>query len=255
MGARAVTATHAPVELSAPPAVRAAGLRKAFGYREALKGVDLEIPASGCFVVFGPNGAGKSTLLRIISTRMRPSAGSLEVLGLDAMRSGDRVRAGMGVVFHDTFLRSDLTLEENLLFYGQLYGLRTAACRERADALAIRFGLGARRFDPVRTFSQGMAKRAALIRSLLHDPRLWLLDEPFSGLDPAGCALLEEVIAEERSGGRTIIMVTHDVEIGLRLCDDGVAVVDGTIQARGRNALLDYVRSARAAGPAGSVGG
>jgi heme exporter protein A len=249
-----VTSTSVPVEVSAAPAVRAAGLRKVFGYREALKGVDLEIPGSGCFVIFGPNGAGKSTFLRMISTRMRPTAGRLEVLGLDAARGGDRIRSRMGVVFHDTFLRGDLTLEENLHFYGQLYGLKAAACRERADALAIRFGLGARRFDPVRTFSQGMAKRAALIRSLLHDPRLWLLDEPFSGLDPAGCALLEEVIAEERSGGRAIIMITHDVEIGLRLADDGAAVVDGMIRARGREALAGYVRSARAAGTAGSPG-
>ncbi len=249
-----MTATQAAVPVYAPPVVRAEGLRKLFGYREALKGVDLEIPASGCFVIFGPNGAGKSTLLRIISTRMRPTSGRLEVLGRDAVRQAPRVRSSLGVVFHDTFLRGDLTLDENLRFYGELYGLRGSACRDRADALAVRFGLGARRFDPVRTFSQGMAKRSTLIRSLLHDPRLWILDEPFSGLDPAGCALLEEVIAEERAGGRAIIMVTHDVEVGLRLADDGAAVVDGTIRGRGRKALLEYIASARGEEPAAGGG-
>jgi len=229
-----------------------AGLRKRFGHREALRGIDLEIPAQGCFVLFGPNGAGKSTLLRIISTRMRPTAGRLEVLGQDAVRRGDRVRPLLGAVFHDSFLRGDLTLEENLRFYGELYGISRGILEDRIVGMAERWGLGPRLQDPVRTFSQGMTKRATLIRSLLHDPRVWILDEPFSGLDPAGSALLARVIQEERSGGRAIILVTHDVEMGLRLCDDGAVITGGSVTARGRAQTEAFVRS-MAAGEKGAA--
>jgi ABC-type multidrug transport system ATPase subunit len=240
-----VTAAPPAAPPSAAPAVRAAGLSKRFGYREALRGVDLEIPASGCFAIFGPNGAGKSTLLRIIATRMRPTAGRAEILGLDVLREGARARAALGVVFHDTFLRGDLTLDENLRLHADLFGLRPADARERADRLVARLGLAARLHDPTRTFSQGMARRATIARSLLHGPRVWILDEPFSGLDPEGCAVLEGIIGEEKAAGRAVVLVTHDVEIGLRLADDGAAIEGGRVVARGRQGLADFVGGAR----------
>jgi ABC-type multidrug transport system ATPase subunit len=239
----------------ASPAVRAAGIEKRFGLRPALRGIDIEVPSSGCFVLFGPNGAGKSTLLRIISTRMRPAAGRLEVLGLDAAREGEKVRARLGVVFHDTFLRGDLTLDENLRFHADLHGLAPRAARERADALVLRLGLAPRLHDRVRGFSQGMARRATIVRSLLHDPRVWLLDEPFAGLDPRGCEVLEEVIGEERAAGRAVVIVTHDIEIGLRLADDGAAIEDGRVVARGRKGLEEYAAGKAAGGPGATAGG
>jgi ABC-type multidrug transport system ATPase subunit len=229
------------------PAVRATGLKKRFGYREALRGVDLEVPNAGCFAVFGPNGAGKSTLLKILCTRMRPSSGQLSILGLDALRSAGALRPSIGVVLHESFLRPDLTLEENLSFYAGLYGLPRSTAAERADALIHRFGLTPRATDLLRTFSQGMVKRAALIRSLLHDPRLWILDEPFAGLDPAGCALLEEVIAEERAARRSIVLVTHDTEAGLRLCDDCLLISGGAVAARGRREVEEHLSRGRRA--------
>ena len=153
------------------PAVRAEGLCKRFGHHAAVRGIDLEIPGSGCFVIFGPNGAGKSTLLRLISTRMRPSAGRLWVLGLEPGREGSRVRALLGAVFHETFLRGDLTLEENLRLHAGLHGLSPGHAEARSRALLSRLGLESRRRDPVRTFSQGLARRATLARSLLHEDR------------------------------------------------------------------------------------
>jgi len=229
----------APAPAVRAPAVRVAGLKKRFGYREVLRGIDIEIPEASCFAVFGHNGAGKSTLLRIIATYQRPTAGKVEVLGLDPAREGAQVRAALGVVFHDHFLRGDLSLEENLRFYGDLYGLDGAAL-SRANGLIERMGLGGRKRDLVRTFSQGMAKRATLIRSLLHDPRVWLLDEPFSGLDPSGSALLGEMILDAKRAGRTVVLVTHDVEIGLRLADDSVALRDGMVAARGKAAVEEH---------------
>jgi ABC-type multidrug transport system ATPase subunit len=212
-------------------------ITKRFGYREVLRGVDLEIPPGSTFAIFGPNGAGKSTFLKILSTRMKPSSGRFEVLGRNPEKEGPKVRSLLGVVFHDHFLRGDLTLAENLCFYGELYGLPAAVIRERGDELSEKIGLYARRNDQVRTFSQGMAKRATLIRSLLHDPKVWVLDEPFSGLDPAGSALLESLVGELRSAGRTVVMVTHDLEVGLRLADDCAAIVDGAVRARGHAAV------------------
>ncbi len=241
-------------EVSTTPAVRTTGLRKRFGHREALRGIDLEVPASGCFVIFGPNGAGKSTLLRILSTRMRPSAGEVEILGMDPAREGTRVRASLGVVFHENCLRGELSLDENLRFYAELYGLRIPSIRDRLDGLTDKLGLFPRRHDPVRTYSQGMAKRATLIRSLIHNPRIWIIDEPFSGLDPSGCELLEGIIREEGSSGRAVILVTHDIETGLRLAGDGVAIVNGEVRARGRAEVEAYATSGRSGGDSSKPG-
>lgn len=216
-------------------AVEARGIRKRYGFREILRGVDLEVAAGRVFSLFGANGAGKSTLLKIIATRVRPTAGTLRVAGFDSRNDGTELRRTLGCVLHDHFLRLDLTLDENLRFYGELHGV--AGCSGRARELAERFGLGARRNDPVRSFSQGMQKRATLARSLLHAPRVWLLDEPFSGLDIAGRALLESVIAERRAAGATVLLVTHDPESGLRLCDDAALLERGAVVARGKQAV------------------
>ena len=234
-------------------AVWVQGLRKSFGYREALRGIDLEIPAASCFVLFGPNGAGKSTLLRILSTRMRPSSGQIRILGQDPARDGAAVRARLGVVFHEHFLRGDLTLDENLRYYAQLQGLPADLARARGEELAAKFGLAPRRHDLVRTFSQGMVKRATLMRSLLHGPRVWILDEPFSGLDPEGRALLEEMVREKRGEGCAVILVTHDVGVGLRLADGCVLLEDGALRARGRSEVERYLDSR--CRPAGKEGG
>jgi heme exporter protein A len=198
-------------------------------------------------VIFGPNGAGKSTLLKIISTRMVPTSGRVWVLGMDPAREGAKVRSRVGVVFHDHFLRGELTLEENLRYFAELHGMTPDLFRARAPALAKRLGLAARWHDPVRTFSQGMVKRATLIRSLLHEPRVWILDEPFSGLDPEGLALLEEMVSERRSEGSAVILVTHDVEAGLRLADDCAAIVAGAVRARGRSEVEEYLSSPKEA--------
>lgn len=213
-------------------AVRLVGVRKRFGYRDVLRGIDLEVPRGSCFVLTGPNGAGKSTILRIAATQWSFSSGRVEVLGSDVKSSPLDVKRSIGAVFHESFLRPELSLEENLKFSASLRGLRWRDVAETAASLTDRLGLIRRRGDPVSTFSQGMTRRADIIRSLLHGPELWILDEPFAGLDAAGCDLLEAMIAEYARGGRTILLVTHRTALGERLADGGAALDDGRVVRR-----------------------
>lgn len=218
------------------PLVRMTGVRKRFGYREVLRGVDLEVPRGACFVLAGPNGAGKSTILRILSTQWGFTQGRVEVCGFDLERQPVAARARLGIVFHEPFLRRELTLEENLRFAAELRGQRWAGCVGRIQPLLERFGLTARRRDLVRTFSQGMLKRASIIRSLIAEPELWVLDEPFSGLDPRGQELLEEVIKEFTAAGGTTLLVTHQAAHARRLASASARIEDGRIARRGQGA-------------------
>ena len=216
-----------------PLAVRTKGLRKRFGYTETLRGVDLEVPRGQCFGLFGPNGAGKSTLLRIIGTQWVFSAGSVEVLGSALPAESLSVRSRLGAVFHHSFLRPELTLVENLQFTGELYGCAPETIETRGTELLKKLSLNHRRNDPVGTFSQGMTKRASLARSLLHGPELWILDEPFSGLDADGQEVLEALLADFVRDGGTVLLVTHEAERGHRLAEDWIRLEGGKIVERG----------------------
>ncbi len=213
------------------PAARLEGVRKRFGYRDVLRGLSLEIPRGGCFVITGPNGAGKSTLVRILATQWSYTAGKVEVLGHDTRREAARVRAHLGIVFHEPFLRKEMTLEENLRFASGLFAIPRGLQEERIARLLETFGLAHRRRDAVGTFSQGMLKRASLARSLINEPELWILDEPFSGLDPGGQELLAHSIRAFVAEGsaRTVILVTHQLAIGRRLATVSARIEDGRV--------------------------
>jgi ABC-type multidrug transport system ATPase subunit len=231
-----------PALATTAPAARLQGVRKRFGYRDVLRGVSLEIPRGSCFVITGPNGAGKSTLVRILATQWTFTGGEVEVLGWSVRREPARIRSRLGLVFHDTFLRRELTLEENLRFAADLLGLKREVALERIASLLDRFGLAHRRKDAVGTFSQGMIKRAGLARSLIGDPDLWILDEPFSSLDPPGQDLLAQLLREFSGGprGRTVVLVTHQTSLGRSLATDSVRIVDGEVAKRGaRGAAID----------------
>ena len=210
-------------------AIRLEGVSKSFGYRDVLRDVNLEIPAGSCVAIYGQNGAGKSTLARIIATQWAPTAGRAEILGHELGADNRQIRRRTGMVADQSFLRSELSLDENLAFFRSVYGVDGEA---RGDELLDRFGLARRRKDPVSTFSQGMVKRANLARSLLHDPELWVLDEPFSGLDQEGQELLKNCIREFAAGGRTVLRVTHLREIGRELAGASIEITDGYISAR-----------------------
>jgi len=178
--------------------IRARGLEKRYGRRRVLRGIDLDLAPDGFLLVTGPNGAGKTTLLRVLVGLAAPTAGTLDV---------DADRARIGLAAHDPLVYRELTALENLDLYGRLY--RVPERRERIGMLLERFGLWDARNQRADSFSRGMLQRLALCRSLLHDPDLLLLDEPFSALDEEGAVLLDRELAELRAGA-TFLVATHD---------------------------------------------
>ncbi|MCH2375722.1 MAG: ABC transporter ATP-binding protein [Planctomycetes bacterium] len=213
------------------PAVRLRAVRKRFGYSDVLRTIHLDVPNGVVFVLEGSNGAGKSTLLRLIATQWVQSSGTVEVLGYDTRRETLKIRAAIGAVFHESFLRRELSLIENLRFAASLHSLPWPNVEAQAVELVERFGLSKRQRDPVGTYSQGMTKRANLIRSLIHEPRLWVLDEPYSSLDVDGRLLLSETIREfVNDPHRTVLLVTHDRATGDELATAGAALVDGRLR-------------------------
>ena len=213
---------------SSHPAISAAGLTKRFGARPVLRGLDLELGWGSVLTLFGPNGAGKTTLLRTLAGLARPSGGLLRIAGLDVARRRADVRHLVGVVVHQTFLYDDLTVAENLRFYARMYGLGASA-PDRASAAADALGIGAIMGARVRTLSNGMQKRAALARAVLHRPPLLLLDEPEAGLDQAAMTALEGLLHRHREAGGSAIVTTHSVEQGLRIADRAAILHNGRL--------------------------
>jgi len=171
--------------------------------------------AKGQFAaLLGANGAGKTTLIRILATLTRPTSGTAKLAGLALGKQSQRIRQQIGVMSHTPFLYGDLSAEENLRFYGRMYG--PSRLNERINELLARVDLEHRRYDLVRTFSRGMQQRLSLARALLHCPRILLLDEPFAGLDLDARTVLDELLGAELEKGTTILLTTHDLEYALR---------------------------------------
>ena len=218
----------APPGTAAPSwALEIRGLTKHFGLRPALRGIDLQIQRGSFVTVFGPNGAGKTTLIRILATLCRPSGGRVLVQGLSLAREPAALRRTLGVVLHQPLLYEELTAHENLRFYGRMYDVPDLD--RRIDLVLRRVGLSDRRDDHVGTLSHGMQRRLSIGRAILHRPSILLLDEPETGLDQHALSLLEEVLAEARSAGRTVIMTTHDLRWGLKKGERVIILADGRV--------------------------
>jgi heme ABC exporter ATP-binding subunit CcmA len=187
-------------------------LGKRYGEKRVLRGIDLALPRGGFLVVTGPNGSGKTTLLRICAGLGQPTEGTIE-------RSV--TRGQVGYLGHEPLVYRELTALENLELYGRLY--RVPERRERIGMLLERFGLWEARHDRVAAYSRGMTQRLALCRVLLHEPDLLVLDEPYSALDEAGAALLDEQLRELR-GERTFLLSTHDPARVQSLASGGLAL-------------------------------
>jgi heme exporter protein A len=177
--------------------IEARGLGRDFGAKRVLRGLDFEVPSGGFLLVTGPNGSGKSTLLSLCAGLLAPTAGELAV---------EVDRGEIGYLAHESLVYRELTALENLDLYGRLYHVPER--RERVGMLLERFGLWEARRERVGSLSRGMAQRLALCRALLHEPRLLLLDEPYSGLDHAGARLLDDELAS-LAGDRTFVIATH----------------------------------------------
>jgi heme exporter protein A len=188
------------------PLLVAQGLRRTFGRLRVLSDIELTLAPGELLAVAGPNGAGKSTLLRILAGLVRPSAGSVHVLGR-ALAGDAQARRAIGLLSHQSFLYDDLTLAENLTFVARLYGL--ARPSEAAAAALDAAGLGARARDSPRRLSRGLLQRAAIARALLHAPKVLLLDEPFTALDAASADRLRATLEARRAEGLGLVVVTH----------------------------------------------
>ena len=178
--------------------IHASGLGKRYGAKRVLHGLDFELEQGGFLLVTGPNGSGKTTLLRLCAGLAAPTSGELDVR-ID--------RARLGFVGHEPLVYRELTALENLDLYGRLY--RVPERRERIGMLLERFQLWDARSERAGSFSRGMLQRLALCRAFLHEPELYVLDEPFSGLDEAGVELLDRELADRREHG-TFVVATHD---------------------------------------------
>jgi heme exporter protein A len=184
-------------------------LIKRFGLKTVLKGMDFHVDSGEFVALLGPNGAGKTTFLRILATLTRPSMGEVRLAGFNLPGQAAQVRRLLGVVSHLPLLYGDMTAEENLLFYGRMYGLTNLSLR--ITSILDLIGLLPRRRDLVRTFSRGMQQRLAIGRAVLHDPNIMLLDEPHTGLDQDACVMLDKVLVEVAAQGRTVVMTSHDL--------------------------------------------
>ncbi len=218
-------------------AIRVEGLEKHYGLTAALRGVGFEVGPGEVCVLLGPNGSGKTTLLKVLATLVRPDRGTVEVGGYDVRTNGRRVRGLIGVVGHQTYLYEELTVAENLRFYGRMY--RVPDPDRRIREVAGLFGLEDRLETRVRALSRGFQQRAALARALLHDPPILLLDEPTTGLDADGRRRFAEVLADLRARGRTVLFSSHAFEAEREWADRALVLSAGRLVFDGPAAALD----------------
>jgi heme exporter protein A len=196
-----------------------------FGRRRAVARVSFTAASGSILGLLGPNGAGKSTLLAMLATLLRPTSGAIRYGQLNPSVHGAALRARIGVLGHDLFLYPELTARENLAFFAGLY--RSTDAQGAAASALARAKLADRGDDPVGSFSRGMRQRVALERALIHDPRLVLLDEPFTGLDEASATSLLERLRALRTSGSIVIVATHDLDLAEGLLDHAVFLRDG----------------------------
>ncbi|MBN1192357.1 MAG: ABC transporter ATP-binding protein [Coriobacteriia bacterium] len=201
-------------------------LTRAFGVRKALDGVSFDLPRRAFLSVFGPNGAGKTTLVKVLTTLLNPTSGSASVLGLDVVDDAVEMRSRIGLISHNPLLYPDLTAEENLFFFAEMYGIEEPHVRVAELLEAVE--LDHRKLDLTRTFSRGMLQRLSIARALLHRPEVLFLDEPYSGLDPHAMDILDGLIAQIRSE-HTFVMISHDLDKGLELCSHALILAKGRV--------------------------
>ena len=208
-------------------------LSKKFEDFTAVDGVSLEINAGEVLALLGPNGAGKTTTVRMLTSILRPSRGWAKVGGYDVVKNPSDVRATVGVLTEQHGLYGRMPVDDYLDFFGQLYGLKSGYRKERIEHLLEKFGLADARQRKIAEYSKGMRQKLALARALLHDPKILLLDEPTSAMDPASARLVRESILDLRSGKRTIVICTHNLGEAELLADQIAIIRKGKIITRG----------------------
>lgn len=202
-------------------------LAKRFGRKKVLLDFNLNVEKGEFIVLFGPNGAGKTTLIKILSTLSRPTSGTISINGYDLREDSIEVRESIGVLSHNPLLYEDLTLKENLIFFSRMYGLKKD--KKAIKSLIDDVGLLHRSNDKVGEFSRGMKQRAAVARVILHDPPVLLLDEPYTGLDFKAWDMLSGMLDRFHKKEKTILLITHNVELGYSIGDRLAVLSKGKI--------------------------
>ncbi|MCE2948104.1 MAG: ATP-binding cassette domain-containing protein [bacterium] len=229
-----------PVPAEAPGATvaRITGLRKSYGGREVVAGVDLELRAGECFGLLGPNGAGKTTTLKLCLGLAEPDAGSIDLFGFDLPRQAREARQRVGVVPQIDSLDPDFTVSENLLVFGRYFGMSDALVKSRIPDLLEFANLTGRGDANIQALSGGMKRRLTLARALVNDPDLVLLDEPTTGLDPQARHVIWDRLKQLTAQGKTLLLTTHFMEEAERLCTRLSVLDQGRVIATGEPRAL-----------------
>jgi len=221
------------------PAIAVRGLTKRYGSKPAVDGVDLEVPRGSFFGFLGPNGAGKSTTIRMLTGLIPADGGSIEILGFRMPDQDLEIKKRIGLVPDESLLFDRLSGVEYLEFVGRMYGLdRTVAVQRACDLLTL-FELQNDR-KIIGEYSKGMRKRIAMAASLIHHPELFLMDEPFEGVDAMGARLMKDILLDQVKRGATIFLTSHVLEVVERLCDRVAIIAHGKIVTSG---TLDELRA------------
>jgi len=224
--------------------IQVTNLSKSYGDIKAVNDISFEITKGEIFGLLGPNGAGKSTTLNMMSTVVKNDTGTIVIDGLDVKNNSEKSKRLIGVVPQEISLYEDLSAYQNLLFWGNLYGIPSKELKERIDKTLELIGLLDRKKDPIKTYSGGMKRRINIAAALLHQPKVLFMDEPTVGIDPQSRNHIFEVIETLNKQGMTIIYTTHYMEEVERLCDR-IAIIDsGKIVAQGtQSELADLVNA------------
>ncbi len=227
------------------PVIEARDLRKTYKEVAAVDGLSFEVAPGESFGLLGPNGAGKSTTMRMVGAVSTRSGGDLRILGLDPDANGPEIRSQLGVVPQQDNLDSELRVRENLLVYGRYFGIPRAQIAKRADELLEFAQLTERAKSKVDELSGGMKRRLTIARALINDPRILLLDEPTTGLDPQARHILWDRLFRLKEQGTTLLLTTHYMDEAEQLCDRLVVVDKGQIMAEGAPSALIQKYSTR----------
>ncbi len=235
-----------------PPAVEVHNLRKVYGNKAAVDGLNLTVEQGSFFGFLGPNGAGKTTTIRMLMGLARPTSGTIQLLGLAMPGQGLEIKKMIGLVPDESLLFDHLTGGEFIEFVGRMYGLEQPVARERSAELLALFELDGSGKKLIAEYSKGMRKRVAMAAALIHRPHLFLMDEPFEGVDAVGARLMKDILLDQVRRGATIFLTSHVLEVVERLCDrvaiinEGKVVVEGAMdELRGTSDTLEdaFVRA------------
>jgi len=213
--------------------IEAKGLKKSYGKNHVLRGIDIQVERGTMLALLGPNGAGKTTTVRILSTLLKPDAGSLHVSGFDVVKNPEGVRSVIGLTGQSAAVDELLTGRENLIMMGQLYRLTKASAKQRAEELLKEFDLVEAASRPVKTYSGGMRRRLDLAVSLIAAPPIIFLDEPTTGLDPRSRLVMWDIIKDLMKKGTTILLTTQYLEEADQLADNIILIDGGKVVEEG----------------------